>query len=355
MLHREIKVQAKRAGLSPGHLSHSEKKPHATHIHVINYSPTVCTEWSGTDIEHAIQSIDTDETRWIHFEGFANLLALEALQKRFKIHPLTTEDILNVAQRAKTEEFDHYVFVTLKVLHYKKNHHHFRIRQVSLILGENVVITFTDKPTGMFDPIKKKLKESPNQRLREQKADYLFYRLIDAIIDQYFIVLEGVGERIDHLEDLIINKPSTVHTRMLYRLKRKTLALRKAIWPIREAVNHLTEVNEKFIGPFTRTYLRDVYDHAMQSIDTIETYRDMLSSMLDVYLSSITNRLNEVMKTLTVISTIFIPITFIASLYGMNFAYMPELEWRYGYVYACTLMVCCIIVMAAYFKKNRWF
>lgn len=352
---REIKVQAMKVGQSPGHLSHSAKKPYPTRLTVTDYSKETCSEWRDADLKQAIQPIKDGTTRWIHVEGLADLHILGELQAHFKIHPLTAEDILNVVQRAKTEEFETYIYVTLKVLHIKKNRHTFRIGQISLILGKHFVITFSDRPLTLFSDIQKKLQGSANQRLREQKADYLFYRLIDAIIDRYFIVLESLGEKIDAVESLIINKPERSNTRLLYRLKRKTLTLRKAVWPIREAVNHLTEVNEHFIGKFTRTYLRDVYDHTMQSIDTIETYRDMLSSMLDIYHSTMTNRLNEVMKTLTVISTIFIPITFIASVYGMNFTNMPELQWQYGYLYACMLMVACVIMMMIYFRRNKWF
>lgn len=216
-------------------------------------------------------------------------------------------------------------------------------------------MTFSNYPVDIFKKIQDKIKNNPKQRLREQAADYLFYRLIDAIIDQYFIVLEALGEYIDATETLIISAPTRAHIRRLYRLKRETLMLRKAIWPMREAVSHLSQLNEKFITQFTRLYLRDVYDHTMQAIDTIETYRDMLSSMLDVYLSSLTNRLNEVMKTLTVISTIFIPITFIASLYGMNFINMPELKWQYGYITTLGVMFTIVIGMIIYFKKMKWF
>jgi len=352
---KEVQIQALKAGQSPGQLTPASKKSFPTHIRVLNYSKDQCSEVADASINEALKPIPEGITRWIHIEGFKELEVFSSLQERFKIHPLTSEDILNSMQRPKTEEFENYVFVTLKVLSYKKTQHNFRIGQVSMILGENFVLTFSDRPVNIFTGIRKKLQDNPNQRLRGQKADYLFYRLIDTIIDQYFVILEGVGEKIDKVETLIIDNPIRTHTKLLYQLKRKTLTLRKAVWPIREAVNHLSEVNEKFIGQFTRTYLRDVYDHVVQAIDTIETYRDMLSSMLDVYLSSITNHLNEIMKTLTVISTIFIPITFIASLYGMNFINMPELKWKYGYEYACILMLTSIVMMVVYFKRKKWF
>lgn len=352
---KEVHAHARRAGQSPGLLVRAEKHPQPTTIRVINYTATAAEEIEDSGVDAAIAPIPPNATRWIQVEGFEDIERITAIQKAYRIHDLTMEDILVSAQRAKTEEFENYIFVTLKILLVKKNSRRFHIHQMNLILGENFVISLSNKPFHIFSIIRTKLTDNPSQRLREQKADYLFYRLIDTIIDQYFVVLEEIGEKIDRLETLIIDLPDRTHTRTLYRLKRNTLTLRKAIWPIREAVNHLSEVDEKFIRKFTRTYLRDVYDHAMQTIDTIETYRDMLSSMLDIYLSSMTNHLNQVMKTLTVIATIFIPITFIASLYGMNFIDMPELKWHYGYPYALGLMATSIILMIIYFRKKKWF
>lgn len=350
---RDISIQARKAGQSPGTLSATGRKTFPTQLTVMHYSQTNCHQ--STDPADALLPLEKDRVRWVHVEGFQDVGRLTALQQHYHLHPLTMEDVLSNAQRPKTEEFENYIFVTLKMLSFKKSSRHFKTSQIALILGENFVLSFSSLPVQAFASIRERLCSNPNQRLREQKADYLFYRLIDTLIDQYFVVLESVGEKIDAMESAIIAKPVQAHTRALYRLKRKALLLRKAIWPMREAVSHLTQLDEKFIGRFTRTYLRDVYDHVMQAIDTIETYRDMLSSMLDVFLSSMTNRLNEVMKTLTVISTIFIPITFIASFYGMNFSGMPELTWKYGYTASLLLMISSTVAMIYYFKKKKWF
>ncbi|MDX1901347.1 MAG: magnesium/cobalt transporter CorA [Gammaproteobacteria bacterium] len=350
----DIRSQAKRAGESPGSLVYTGRKKNPTQVTVVNYSAEICNEETSDNPNKIIELIDKPGTNWIQVEGFNNLEILSRIQEHYKIHPLTAEDILT-GQRAKLEEFDHYIFVTLKTLRWEKKRKKFAINQISIILGNHFVITFSDAPVDIFKKIEEKMKSNPKQRLREQGADYLFYRLIDAIIDQYFIILETLGELIDDTETLIISSPTRGHMRRLYRMKRETLMLRKSIWPMREAVSHLSQLNDKFISQFTRLYLRDVYDHTMQAIDTIETYRDMLSSMLDVYISSLTNRLNEVMKTLTVISTIFIPITFIASLYGMNFINMPELKWQYGYVTTLGAMGLVVIVMLVYFNKKKWF
>lgn len=241
------------------------------------------------------------------------------------------------------------------MLSWDKKQKKFQIEQLSIILGKNYLLTFTEIRTSLFESILGKLRSGSVQRLREQGTDYLFYRVLDTVIDQYFIVLEELGEQIDEVENTVITAPKPQNTRTLYRLKRQTLMLRRAIWPMREVINHVAQSGEEFISSFSRLYLRDVYDHTMQAIDTIETYRDMLSSMLDMYLSSLTNRMNEIMKTLTIISTIFIPITFIASLYGMNFKYMPELYWQPGYHVTLGIMGTVVLTMLLYFKSRKWF
>lgn len=350
----EIRSQAKRAGKSPGLLIYTGPIKIPTQVHLIHYSKNHCSEEKITAIHELDNFFKSSSNNWIRVEGFKELEIIAELENKFQIHPLTIEDILT-SQRAKLETFDHYIFVTLKTLSWQKKQKKFSINQVSLILTQHCLLTFSSEPLEIFKEIQTKLESNPQQRLREQGVDYLFYRLIDSIIDQYFIVLEGVGELIDHIEIKIISKPNRYQVRHLYRVKRETLLLRKAIWPMREAVNHLSQLDDKFITPFTRLYLRDVYDHTMQAIDTVETYRDMLSSMLDIYLSSMTNRLNEVMKTLTVISTIFIPITFIASLYGMNFINMPELKSPYGYAVTLSVMGIIVFGMIMYFKKQKWF
>jgi len=354
MIFSEIRSQAKRAGQSPGLLVYNGRTKNPTKINLVNYSPESYAEKKITHANQIDEFLSKPGNNWIQINGFNQLEIIAEIQKKFQIHPLTIEDILT-SQRAKLEEFDNYIFVTLKTLSWQKKTKKFSINQINLILMDNCLLTFSNGPIEIFKNIQDKLKNNPQQRLREQGTDYLFYRLIDSIIDQYFVVLEGIGEVIDATEIMIISNPTREHVRRLYKIKRETLMLRKSIWPMREAVNHLSQLDDKFVSKFTRLYLRDVYDHTMQAIDTVETYRDMLSSMLDIYLSSMTNKLNEVMKTLTVISTIFIPITFIASLYGMNFSNMPELKSEYGYIATLTLMLIVVIGMIVYFRKQKWF
>src|SRR3990167_184705 len=230
----------------------------------------------------------------------------------------------------------------------------FSVEQVSIIVGKKFVLSFLESGTNIFNPILEKLQMSGDQRLRQQTIDYLAYRLIDAIVDEYFIVLEGLGEQIETVESRIISSPTPQNARTIYRLKRQILVLRKAIWPMREAISHLLYAEEILITKNTRVYLRDVYDHTMQAIDTIETFRDMLSSMLDMYLSGLTIRMNEIMKTLTIITTIFIPITALASIYGMNLPNIPLMKSHRGFIFVAAMMTASVTFMVLYFRKKKW-
>ncbi len=355
MLSHDIHHLVKNAGKAPGTLSYTGKKKYPTTVTVCHYSADHFDEKICHTLEEIIAMTKKPGNLWVDVTGLQHVEWVETILNHFGIHPLTAEDILSNAQRPKLEEFDHYIFVTLKDLDWHKKKKTFSIHQLSLILKEKIVLTFSDCPQTEIIAIRKKLASRPNQRLREQKADYLFYRLLDSQIDEYFIVLEAIGEKIDYTENHILTNPSRHNARQIYRMKRQMLLLRKIIWPMREVVNHLSQLNEKFISHFTRIYLRDLYDHTMQTIDTVETYRDITSSLMDIYLSSLTNRLNEVMKTLTIISTIFIPMTFIASVYGMNFINMPELEWRYGFYFAQGMMVAVAVLMLGYFRWKKWF
>lgn len=351
----DVRKRAQKAGKPPGTLLYTGDKKQEPRLSVITYNKDESAEKTSKDFDELVPFIKPDAKTWLAVEGLSDVELISKISKYFNLHQLTVEDILNVEQRAKIEEFDQYLFISLKMLSWNKKLNTFHVDQLSIILGENFLLTFTETPTTLFESIFGKLKSGSVQRLRGQGVDYLFYRLIDTVIDQYFVVLEGLGEQIDDLENMIMLEPTQQHARVLYRLKRQNLLLRKSIWPMREVINHITQTNEKFISDFTRLYIRDVYDHTMQAIDTIETYRDMLSSMLDIYLSSLTNRMNEVMKTLTIIATIFIPITFIASLYGMNFRYMPELNWHYGYYCTLGIMGSLVIFLLGYFKYRKWF
>lgn len=352
----DTRRRSKKAGLPPGTPTYTGNKPDSpSMVDVVTYSEHDFHESTGTELDKCLpEKIEEGTSVWLSMRGLSNTKLMDDIAKRFNLHPLTVEDILNIAQRPKVDEFDNYLFITLKVLSWKAKSSTFTVKQLSLVLGKGFLLSFQDSDTPHFDHIKKRLQSTANQRLRQHGSDYLAYRLIDSIVDKYFVVLEELGDQIERIEELILVSPTTQNMHLMYRFKRQMLLLRKAIWPMREAIGHLVHVEDKLITDYTRVYLRDVYDHTVQSIDTLETFRDMLASMMDMYLSSLTNRMNEIMKTLTIIATIFMPITTLASIYGMNFVYMPELKWHWGYYTVLGGMVCIAIGMLSYFRHKKW-
>lgn len=353
---REVKKRAFKAGHPPGSLLYTGKeqtKP--TSITVVTFNPQTSEEITANSWEECLPLIEkNDGMSWVNIEGLQDISVIEKVAKQFHLHSLTVEDILNVEQRPKVEEFDGYIYITVKVLDWRSKSSTFSVKQLSIVLGKNFILSFHEVDTTRFDDIRKRLHNSTNQRLREQGCDYLAYRLIDSIVDEYFLVLETLGEKIETLEEAIVDEPTPQNARTIYRLKRKMLFLRKIIWPMREAISHLMHEENDLISRYTQLYLRDVYDHAVQAIDTLETFRDMLSNMIDMYLSSMTSRMNEIMKTLTIITTIFIPITSIASIYGMNFTFMPGLHWYWGYAVTLGIMGLTALSMLLYYKEKGW-
>ena len=351
----DVQHRVKKIGQSPGTAVYTGKKTiQHPFVTMISFDSTHCDVITDATPDQIAKNVSSDRITWLNVEGLSDSEKIKDTVAQFRIHPLTIEDILNVEQRPKVEEFDHYLFVTLKILLWKTKKSQFSVEQVSIIIGKNFVLSFQESGSHFFHPILEKIQKTGDQRLRQQSADYLAYRLIDSIVDQYFVVLEGLGDKIEQLEARIISSPTSKNARTIYRLKRDVLVLRKAIWPMREAINHLLYAEEELISPFTRIYLRDVYDHTMQSIDTIETFRDMLSSMLDMYLSGLTIRMNEIMKTLTIITTIFIPITALASIYGMNLPNIPLMQSHFGFVFVAIMMLISVVGMVIYFRKKKW-
>jgi magnesium transporter len=291
---------------------------------------------------------------WINIDGVHNVEIIRALGEQYNLHPLLLEDVLNTELRPKIESFDRYLFVLLKMLTYNAKTCEVEAEQVSLVLGENFVISLQEEREGdVFDPIRARL-ENANGKTRKAGADFLLYSLVDMIVDNYFVVLEKLGERLEDLEMEITGSPDQESLKALYQLKRELITVRKSVWPLREIVSTLERDETSLIKKETRKYIRDVYDHTIQVIDTTESYRESMSSLLDVYLSSISNKTNEVMKVLTIISTIFMPLTFIAGVYGMNFQHMPELEWRYGYFLVMGIMFIISLIMIYFFRRRKW-
>jgi len=271
----------------------------------------------------------------------------------FTVHPLALEDILNTEQRPKVEDYGEDLFLVVKLLSYNEKKDEIEAEQVSLILRRNALLSFQEKEGDDFANVKERLRAGKG-RLRKLGADYLAYTLLDIVVDQYFVVLEKLGERIEILEGRLLADPGTATLQKIQHLKKEMLLLRKWIWPLREVISSLERGEFPGIQESTRIYLRDVYDHAIQVMDTVEIYRDMLSGMLDIYLSSLNNRMSAVMKVLTIIATIFMPLTFLAGVYGMNFKHMPELDWPWGYPLILTLMAIVAILMLTLFRRKKW-
>jgi len=351
---RFIKRQLKKAGSSPGTLVHvGEQKVEETRITLIDYDDAHLEEKVIDGIEEAFPLKDLPTVTWINIDGLHEIDIIEKVGQHFNIHPLVLEDIVNTGQRPKTEEFEDLIYVILKMLHYNENAEKISSEQFSLVLGPNFLISFQEIQGDVFRTVRERIRK-PKTRIRKAGCDYLAYALIDAIVDHYFVILEALGDKIEDLETELLDYPTRDTLEIIHEMKREMIYLRKQIWPIREMINSLVKGESSLLNESTSLYFRDVYDHTIQIIDTIESYRDILGGMLDIYLSTMGNRMNEVMKVLTIIATIFIPITFIAGVYGMNFKFMPELDWRWGYFMVWGIVVVVVGIMIGFFKKKQW-
>ncbi len=349
------KKRSQKAGLPPGTLIHiGEKRREEPKITILDYDEARFQEREVKSIEECFPFKEKPTVTWINVEGLHQVEVLERLGGCYGLHPLVLEDILNTDQRPKMEDYGEYLYIVLKMLYYDDRNGQIEAEQISLILGQNFVLSFQEGKEGdVFGPLRERLRVGKG-RIRKMGTDYLAYSLIDAIVDHYFIILERLGERVEFLEEELVTEPTTKTLKEIHNLKMEMIFLRKAVWPLREVISGLERGESSLIQQNTQIYFRDVYDHTIQVIDNIETFRDTVSGMLDIYLSSVSNRLNTVMKVLTIIATIFMPLTFLAGIYGMNFKYMPELEWRWGYPFVWMVMIAIGIVMLIYFRKKKW-
>ena len=352
---RLIKQRSKKAGLPPGSLVHiGEKTCDKGKVTILDYDEAHVQEKEVETIEECFIFKDQPTVTWINVDRIDDVKMIERLGECYGLHPLVLEDILNTDQRPKLEDYGEYSYIVLRMLHYQDRSGQIESEQISLILGRNFVFSFQEGKEGdVFGPLRERIRNNKG-RIRKLKADYLAYALLDAVVDQYFLIMEKLGERIEVLEEELVARPKTDTLREIHSLKREMIFLRKAVWPLREVIGGLERGESSLIQDPTRIYLRDVYDHTIQVMDSIETFRDMVSGMLDIYLSSISNRLNAVMKVLTIIATIFMPLTFLAGVYGMNFKHMPELEWRWGYPALWLVMIVIGVSMLVYFRKKKW-
>ncbi len=351
---RFIRSRSKKAGLPPGTPVHvGREREEAVSVTVIDYDQGRCEE---TAIEHVGECAaykDRPSVTWINVDGVHEVGVIEELGRLFALHPLILEDVVNTAQRPKLEAYEDHIYVVIKMLTIGDGGAQVDAEQVSIIMRENVVISFQERPGDVFNPVRERIK-SARGRIRRMGADYLLYSLIDAVVDNYFAICEDVGDRIEPLHDALISEPAPGTLGRVHELKNELLFLRRSVWPLREVVSGLERSELPIIAKPTRLYMRDVYDHTIQVIDTIETYRDMIGGMVDLYLSSVSNRMNEVMKVLTIIATLFIPLTFVAGIYGMNFEHMPELGWKYGYLAVLAVMALIVAAMLYYFRRRDW-
>ena len=354
--HRFKNKRSVKAGLPPGSLVHiGNESAKAAQISVIEYSPERVEEHQFQQIDRYLENPCDSAVVWVNVEGVHDVELIRSLGEKHSFHPLVLEDIVNTVQRPKIEDYGDYLFIVLKMLQPTvEGEGGFSSEQLSIILGPDYLFTFQEGISGdASEPVRNRIRNGKG-KIRGMGADYLAYALIDAIVDGYFKVLEDFGERIVDVEEELALSPDQKAIHMINGMKKEIIFLRKTVWPLREAISFLEKGDSHLLRGETRIYFRDVYDHTVQVIDTVETYRDLLSGMLDLYLSSISNRTNEVMKFLTVIGTIFMPLTFLVGAYGMNFKHLPELEWPNGYFLLWGLMIAISLAMIAYFKKKRW-
>ena len=350
-----MQKESQKAGLPPGSLVHvGEIRTDTVLIKSIDYEEKNLSESAIHDIAVCANYRDSSSVSWINVDGLQDTQTIEQIGNIFNLHPLTLEDILNTHHRPKLEIFDDYLFIVVKMLTFNETSRMVESEQVSIVLGKHFVISFQERQGDVFDDLRERIRTGKG-RIRKMGPDYLTYGLIDSIVDNYFIIIEKMGEEIESMDEQLLNHPTEKTLRQIYLLKRQLISLRKAVWPLRELVSGLQHAESPLVKKGTYTYLRDAYDHTIHVADSIESFRDVASGLLDIYLSSISNRMNDVMKTLTIIATLFIPLTFIAGIYGMNFKFMPELEWRWSYPAVLVSMVAAGIGLIVFFKKKKWF
>ncbi|APG59488.1 magnesium/cobalt transporter CorA [Christiangramia salexigens] len=337
----------------PGTMTYvGHKELTETKLDVIDYNLESFERYTSNSPEDAFKFVDEERVTWFNIDGLNNIKDIEKLGEYYELHPLVMEDIVNTGQRPKIEEYQDYLFVVAKMLYYKngdiENEH------ISMIVGKNYILTFQESNGDVFDPVRERI-ETSKGRIRGRSADYLMFALLDSIIDNYFLVIDDMSDRIEALEEsLFTSKPSDDITYEIQDLKRNILRIRRAVFPLREVISRLEKLENDLIDPKTSNYIRDLYDHIIQISENIEIYREMIWGLMDMYMTTISNRMNEVMKVLTIMASIFIPLTFIAGIYGMNFEYIPELQWKYSYFVLWGIMIIIFLLMLYYFKRKKW-
>ena len=346
---------SKKTGLAPGTIVYTgNKSSNELFIDVFDYNKDFIEERELKNMEEAFTFENEETITWINVNGLNHVEEIEKLGQFCELHPLIIEDISSTNQRPKVDEYEDYLFVVLKMLYFDKKQR-LKIEHISFVLGSNYILSFQEAEGDVFDPIRERLRTGKG-RVRSFGADYLLYLLMDAIVDNYFNLIETLGNKVERLEDkLFIDKANDDITSHIQGLKREILKVRRAVHPLREVANKLQKTESKLVDAKTQHYLSDLYDHIVQVSESIEIYREMIWSLMDMYMTTISNKMNEVMKVLTIIATIFIPLTFIAGIYGMNFNYMPELQFKYSYFILWGIMIAIFVALIYYFKRKKWF
>ncbi|NTV04670.1 magnesium/cobalt transporter CorA [bacterium] len=343
-----------KAAQSPGTVEYVGKhKVENVGITVLDYGPASCREATPATLAELLPHRDSETVTWIDIDGLHDTELLQGLGAHFGFHPLVLEDVVNTHQRPKLEDYGDYLYIVVRMLSYDAEKRELGSDQVSLLLGKRYVFSLQESWGDVFDPVRERIRGGKG-RIRNHGPDYLAYALLDAVVDNYFVILEQLGEEIEELETLLVEDPRPEQQRAVHQLKREMILLRKSVWPLREVLSGLERTESELLQAETRVFVRDVYDHAVQVIDVVESFRDMLSGLQDLYLSSISNKMNEVMKVLTIIGTIFIPITFLAGVYGMNFEHFPELAWKWSYPAFWAASLAVGGVMIAFFRRRKW-
>lgn len=353
-MRRNTKNISKKAGLKPGSLIYiGESKENSVNISYIHYTPENIIEKSLWDIKD-INLKDPSGVHWINVYGLSDTSIIEGLGKSFSVEHLFLEDILNTSKRPKIDDLNNNLFIILKMIYNNEGSDVIVSEQLSIILSGNYVITFQEDPGDVFDPIRDRIRLDKGP-IRKKGPDYLCYAIIDAVVDNYFRVLENFEDRIENLQQELVEIPDKDTLRKIYSIKGELIFLKKSVWPLREILSTMYHGDYNLISDSLNIYIKDIYEHLIEVNDTLQLFLDSISNMLDIYLSSMSNKMNEVMKILTIFSTIFIPLTFIAGIYGMNFKYMPELDMKYSYYILWIIMIAITISMLRIFKKKKWF
>ena len=351
---RQSKKYSQKAGMLPGSVVFiGEGKTEPASLSLSSYTPDSYQPLPlKTLADCSTQVKQSGGIVWVKVSGLQDTAMVEELGKCFNLHPLTLEDVVNTEQRPKLEDYGNYLFAVIKALHWDSELKKTRSEHISLILGKNFLISFQEHQSDIFNPIHQRL-QSDNGRIRKLGADYLLYSILDIIVDGYFSLIEGFGDYLDEIEEQLLSSPSSQTLKQISEAKKEMLFIRKSIWPVRETVAAIERSETPLIDKSSHIYFRNIYDHLIQQIDTGETYRDMLSNMIDIYLSSLSNRMSEVMKVLTIFASIFIPLTFIVGIYGMNFD-IPELRFSWGYPGILLFMLAIALVLVLFFKRKKW-